>query len=108
MALRMISNIHQMKDKNLKITRKETQKKDNLVQPTLFKKCKNVDKVFLNLLKKHFPASHILHKIFNKNTVKISYNCMKNISYVVSSHNKNILNPRTATFAIVGIKKVTP
>ena len=59
----------------------------------------SVGKVFLKLLKKHFPASHILlHKIFNKNTVKISYSCMKNINSVISSHNKNILNPRTASF----------
>ena len=55
----------------------------------------NVGKVFLKLLKKRFPTSHILHKIFNKNTVKISYSCMKNINSVISSHNKNILNPRT-------------
>ena len=58
----------------------------------------NAGKVFLKLLKKHFPASHILHKIFNKSTVKISYSCMKNINFVISSHSKNILNPRTASF----------
>ena len=28
----------------------------------------DLGKVFLKLLKKHFPVSHILHKIFNKNT----------------------------------------
>ena len=54
--------------------------------------------IFLKLLKKHFPTSHILHKIFNKNTVKISYSCMKNINSVISSHIKNILNPRTTPF----------
>ena len=43
----------------------------------------NVGKVFLKLLKKHFPTSHILHKIFNKNTVKISYSCMKNMNSVI-------------------------
>ena len=53
----------------------------------------NVGKVILKLLKKHF-----LHKIFNKNTVEISYSCMKNINSVISSHNKNMLNPRTASF----------
>ena len=58
----------------------------------------NVGKVFLKLLKKNFSASHILHKIFNKNTVKISYSCMKNINSIISSHNKNILNPITASF----------
>ena len=55
-------------------------------------------KVFLKLLKKHFPTSHILHKIFNKNTVKISYSCMENINYIISSHNKVILNPRATSF----------
>ena len=31
----------------------------------------NVGKVFLKLLKKYFPASHILHNIFNKTLQKI-------------------------------------
>ena len=71
----------------------------SLFNPTYSKNVKtNVGKVFLQLLKKHFPASHILNKIFNKNTVKISYSCTKNINSVISSHNKNILNPRTASF----------
>ena len=43
----------------------------------------NVGNVFLKLPKKHFPTSHILHKIFNKNTVKISYSCMKNMNSVI-------------------------
>ena len=47
---------------------------------------------------KHFPVSHILHKIFNKNTVKISYGYTKNINSVISSHKKSILNPRTTSF----------
>ena len=51
---------------------------------------KNVGKVFLKILKNYFPTSHILHKIFCKNTVKISYSCMKNINSIISSHNKNI------------------
>ena len=55
-------------------------------------------KGFLKLLKKNFPTSHILQKIFNKSTVKISYSCMKNINSLIWSHNKNILNPRTTSF----------
>ena len=39
-----------------------------------------------------------MHKIFNKNTVKISYSCMNNISSILSTHNKNILNPRQTFF----------
>ena len=59
----------------------------------------NMGKAFLKLLKKHFSASHILYKVFNKNHVKISYSCMKNKNSVVSSHNRNILKPRTTSFA---------
>ena len=33
---------------------------------------------FLKLLEKHFPRHHKLHKIFNRNTVKVSYSCTKN------------------------------
>ena len=40
----------------------------------------NVGKVFLKLLKKNLRTSHILHKVFNRNTVKISYSCMKNVN----------------------------
>ena len=54
--------------------------------------------VFLKLLEKYFPTRHITHKIFNKNTVKISYNWMKNIGSVICSHNKNVLNPRPTSF----------
>ena len=52
----------------------------------------NIGKTFLNLIKKHFPKTNKLHKIFNKNTVKISYSCMSNISSIISGHNKNLLN----------------
>ena len=52
----------------------------------------NIGKTFLNLIKKHFPKTNKLHKIFNKNTVKISYSCINNISSIISWHNKNFLN----------------
>ena len=58
----------------------------------------NVGKIFLKLLREHFPPNHKLHKIFNTNNVKISYSCMKNISSIISAHNKNILNPNTKSF----------
>ena len=34
-----------------------------------------------------------MHKIFNRNAVKIGYSCMKNIGSIISAHNRNILNP---------------
>ena len=48
----------------------------------------NIGKTFLQLLSKHFPKEHEMHKIFNKNTVKISYSCMNNISSILSTHIK--------------------
>ena len=38
-----------------------------------------IGKFFLQLIKKHFPKEHKFHKIFNKNSLKLSYSCMSNI-----------------------------
>ena len=51
----------------------------------------NVGKKFFNLLKKHFPPQHHLHKIINRNTVKLSYCCMPNMATIIHSHNKALL-----------------
>ena len=51
----------------------------------------NVARDFLKLIDKHFPAASPLHKIFNRNTVKVSYSCMNNVKRVISSHNKRLL-----------------
>ena len=59
---------------------------------------RNIGKTFLNLIKKHFSKTNKLHKIFNKNTVKISYSCMNNISSIISGHNKNLLNPTVTQY----------
>ena len=58
----------------------------------------NTGRIFLHLLSKHFPWNHTIHKIFNRNTVKISYSCLRNISSVISSHNRNILSPKQQSF----------
>ena len=34
---------------------------------------------FFSLLKKNFPLSSNLYKIFNNNNVKLSYSCMPNV-----------------------------
>ena len=39
-----------------------------------------------------------MHKIFNRNTVKISYRCLRNISSIISFHNCNILSPKQQAF----------
>ena len=38
----------------------------------------NIGKVFLKLVRKHFPMSHKLSKIFNLNTIKVSYSSIPN------------------------------
>ena len=50
-------------------------------------------KIFLHLLSKHFPKNRKKYKMFNRNTVKISYSCMKNIGSIISAHNRNVLKP---------------
>ena len=50
----------------------------------------NVGKRFLNLLDKHFPPNNQLHKIFNRNTVKVSYSCTPNMGSIIKSHNKKL------------------
>ena len=52
----------------------------------------NIGKTFLKLLQKHFPPTHAMYTIFNKNKIKISYSCFPNMGSIISSHNKHILN----------------
>ena len=58
----------------------------------------NIGRILLCLLSKHFPRNHTMYKIFNRKTVKISYSCLRNISSVISSHNRNILWPKQKPF----------
>ena len=51
----------------------------------------NVAKRFVNLCDHHFPKSNKLHKIFNRNTVKLSYSCTENIFSIISSHSKKLI-----------------
>ena len=52
----------------------------------------NIGKISLNLLGKHFPKTHRLNKLFNRNNVKVSYSSLPNLKSVINGHNKNILN----------------
>ena len=51
----------------------------------------NIAKIFLRLINRHFPKSHRLRKIFNRNTVKVSYSCMQNMSKIFKGHNSKII-----------------
>ena len=52
----------------------------------------NIGKKFFILLGKHFPKAHQLHKLFNRNNVKVGYSSLPNFKSVINGHNKNILN----------------
>ena len=43
---------------------------------------------FLKLLEKEFTKEHVLHEIFNINSIKISYSCMPNLKQNINGHNK--------------------
>ena len=57
--------------------------------------CKSVKTKFgsllLKLLDKHFPKSNELYSIFNRNSIKISYNCSPYKKTIISRHNKKLL-----------------
>ena len=57
----------------------------------------NIGKLFLQLIDKHFPKQHRLHKILNRNYVKISYSCTKNMAQIISTHNSKTLTTATQT-----------
>ena len=51
-----------------------------------------VGEKILKLVKDSFLPSNPLHKIFNKNTVKVSYRTTPNISQIIAGHNRKLLN----------------
>ena len=56
----------------------------------------NVGRAFLKILDEEFPENHVFHKIFNWNTVKISYSCMANLKQKIDGRNKSLLQKMTA------------
>ena len=55
----------------------------------------NIGKKFLALVDKHFPKKHPLRSICNRNTMKISYSCSKNLKAIIQAHNQKILSENT-------------
>ena len=51
----------------------------------------NIGKTYLKLVKYYFPKHHKLNKTFNKNTLKLSYCCKKNMSSIFEQHKVKIL-----------------
>ena len=71
------------------ITKRKRQRNISWFNPPYSKIVKTkIGKFFLQLIKKHFPKEHKFHKIFNKNTLKLSYSCMPNIKTKINAHNR--------------------
>ena len=45
----------------------------------------NIGEVFFKLLHMHFLKTHKFFKIFNKNTLKLSYSSMRNMASIIAS-----------------------
>ena len=48
----------------------------------------NIGRIFIKLISKHFPPNQKFVKIFNKNTIRLSYSYMPNIRSKTNGHNK--------------------
>ena len=46
-----------------------------------------IGKEFLKLLRKYFPKENKFNKLFNKNNIKISYGCTRNMQQIIKAHN---------------------
>ncbi len=72
-------------------TRRNRQRNIIWFNPPFSKNVKtNIARNFLCLIDKHFPPNHKLHKIFNRNTVKVSYSCMNNVKSKISKCNTRV------------------
>jgi len=57
----------------------------------------NIGKKFLSLISKCFPKSHKLRPIVNRNTIKVSYSCMRNVGALITGHNKTLIKSNKPT-----------
>ena len=57
----------------------------------------NVGKLFFKILRKSFLETNPLSKIFNQNTVKVSYSYTRDMKSIISGHNKKVLHSKPKT-----------
>ena len=62
-----------------------------MFQPPFQYEC-NIGKNFFSLLNECFPKTSKLHKIINKNTIKLSNSCMANVKQKRDKHNRKIMS----------------
>ena len=54
----------------------------------------SIGKKFLDIIDTCFPPTHKLHRLLNRNTVKLSYSCMPHMKQIIASHNKTLTNTK--------------
>ena len=57
----------------------------------------SISKVFFKVVRKHFHRRHHYKKIFNTNTIKLSYSCSPNVKNLIKQHNSSIIKSGTNT-----------
>ena len=84
-----------LKYQNQHVNRSSRKRKTIWFNPPYSKHAKtNIGKIFMKLISKHFSKQHKYYKIFDKNTIKLSYSCMPNMSSIITKHNKKFLNKK--------------
>jgi hypothetical protein len=74
---------------NQQSTKRNRRRNINWYNPPYSKNVQtNIGRKFLNIIRRNFHSKHPLTKIFNTNTIKLSYSCMSNIKNIISSSNK--------------------
>ena len=51
---------------------------------------------FLKIVDESFPEGHVLRKLFNRNSVKLSYSCMPSVKSIIDSHNTALMQKESA------------
>ena len=92
----LISNNFHMFFLSLFLVRPVVLDKDSLYISVCFKNVSTkIRKSFLSLLDLNFPRNHIYNSIFNRNKIKVSYSCIKNMKSILNNHNMKVLKNTT-------------
>ena len=51
----------------------------------------NISRMFQGLVAKHFKKGTLMGRLFNKNNLKVSYSCTRNVKSILAAHNKKVL-----------------
>ena len=55
---------------------------------------KNIGKLFIKLVRKHFRKNNKYHENLNLNTLRVSYCCPINVRNIIKQHNSNVLSKK--------------